>query len=60
VITKPLVKIDAMQAMDPTRISYGEDLSLDGLPAGKYLLLITVIDRNTKNSAQQRARFAVY
>lgn len=60
VITKPLVRIDTAPAPDPARISYGEDLSLNSLPAGKYLLAITVIDRLSKNSAQQQTRFVVY
>jgi VWFA-related protein len=60
VITKPLVKVNARQATDPARISYGEDLSLSNLPAGKYLLTITVIDRLSKKSSQQQKRFVVY
>ena len=59
VITKPLVKVDARLATDPARIPYGEDLSLAGLPVGKYLLAVTVIDRISKKTAQQKARFTI-
>ena len=60
VITKPVEKIDTTQATDPASIPYGEELSLAGLPAGNYLLTITIIDRASKSSARQQAKFVIY
>jgi hypothetical protein len=53
-------KIDTTQATDPASIPYGEELSLAGLPAGNYLLTITIIDRASKSSARQQAKFVIY
>lgn len=60
VVTKPLVKVSP--APDPTgnRISYGEVISLDQLPAGSYVLRVTAIDRLAKASGQQQTRFTIY
>ena len=60
VVTIPLVKVDAQMASDPARISYGEDLPLTDLPAGDYLLSVTVIDRIAKTFAQQRIPFVIF
>jgi VWFA-related protein len=58
VITKPLVKVPPNG--QPSAIPYGEDLVLADLPAGRYVLQITAIDRIAKKSTLQRARFVVY
>jgi hypothetical protein len=60
VITKPVEKIDTTTVTDPANITYGEELSLAGLPAGNYLLTITIIDRTSKSSARQQAKFVIY
>jgi hypothetical protein len=59
VITKPLVKIDTVGMTDLARLPYGEDLSLGELPAGRYVLQVTAIDRAAKSSATRRASFIV-
>lgn len=59
VITKPLFKIETAGMFDLTRLPYGEDLSLDTLPAGRYVLQVTAIDRAGKSSASQRTSFIV-
>ena len=60
VITKPSIKLEAAGAPDPTRIAYGEDLSLADLPAGRYLLRVTAVDRLSKKTASQVSRFTIY
>lgn len=60
VVTKPLFKVEAAGALDPTRIPYGEDFSLADLPPGKYVLQITAIDRLAKKSVTGRAGFLIY
>ncbi|HVF44620.1 MAG TPA: VWA domain-containing protein [Pyrinomonadaceae bacterium] len=59
VVTKPLVKIETAGMTDLARLPYGEDLSLGELPAGRYVLQVTAIDRAAKSSATRRASFIV-
>jgi VWFA-related protein len=59
VVTKPLFKISTAGMTDLTRLPYGEDLSLDTLPAGRYVLQVTAIDRAAKTSASQRINFTI-
>jgi VWFA-related protein len=44
---------------DLTRLPYWAEIALDQLPAGKYVLQVTAIDRQTKANASQRAAFVV-
>jgi VWFA-related protein len=60
VITKPLIKVETLSATSAQPIPYGEDLSLQDLPIGRYVLQITVIDRIARASAQQRSKFLIY
>ncbi|MDQ3472835.1 MAG: VWA domain-containing protein [Acidobacteriota bacterium] len=60
VITRPSIKLEAAGAPDPTRIAFGEDLSLADLPAGRYLLRVTAVDRLSKKTASQVSRFTIY
>ncbi len=60
VITRPSIKLEAAGTPDPTRIAYGEDLSLADLPAGRYLLRVTAVDRLSKKTASQVCRFTIY
>jgi VWFA-related protein len=59
VITMPLAKIQVEGASDLLRLPYGAEVSLDGLQPGRYVLLVTVIDRVAKASASQRFGFQV-
>ncbi len=59
VITRPLFKIDAGSAIDPARLSYGEDIALDTLPTGRYALQVTAIDRIAKATASRRVNFII-
>ena len=59
VLTKPLVKVETNDIRQPRQMSYGEDLSLSGLPAGKYVLQVTAIDRVAKITTSQRVRFVI-
>lgn len=59
VLTQPSVKVDTNFIADLGRIPYGEELRLQDLPKGIYILQVTVIDRIAKKSAQQQARFIV-
>jgi VWFA-related protein len=59
VVTKPLLKIDTGGMPDLTRLPYGEEISLASLPAGRYVLQVTAIDRTAKASASQRVNFII-
>jgi hypothetical protein len=59
VITMPLHKIQIDAASDVRRLPYAAEVALDGLQRGRYLLLVTVIDRVAKASASQKFGFQV-
>ena len=59
VITTPLHKIQFEGTSDLRRLPYAAELNLEGLQPGRYLLLVTVIDRVAKASASQKFSFQV-
>lgn len=58
VITTALKKI-ATAGVDLERLPYAADLSLADLPAGQYVLQVTVVDRVARASATQQTRFTI-
>lgn len=59
VITSPLRKVNVEGIEDLSRIPFAAELSLAGMPAGRYVLQITVVDRVSKQSAMQQTRFEI-
>jgi VWFA-related protein len=59
VVTTPLSKLDATGYADFTRLPYVAEVSLKDVPAGRYELRITAIDRVAKASATQHIKFTV-
>ncbi|HEY6233242.1 MAG TPA: VWA domain-containing protein [Pyrinomonadaceae bacterium] len=59
VITTPLRKITLDDIVDFASIPYAAELSLNGIPPGRYLLHVTVVDRVSKQSATQQTRFEI-
>ena len=59
IITMPLHKIQIDSLSDPGRLPYAAELNLEGLRSGRYVLLVTVIDRMAKASASQTFGFQV-
>ena len=59
VVTTPLHKIQVEGATDLRRLPYAAELTLAGLQPGRYVLIVTVIDRLAKASAAQRFSFQV-
>jgi VWFA-related protein len=59
VVTTVLKKISVDQLPDLTRIPYAAEVSLAGLPAGRYILQVTVVDRVSRKSASQQTRFEI-
>jgi hypothetical protein len=59
VVTTALRKISVDGLPDLARIPYAAEVSLSGLPVGRYLLQVTVVDRVAKKSASQQNRFEI-
>ena len=59
VITTPLSKVRTEGLTDHTRIPYAAEIALAQLPAGRYVLQVTAIDRAAKASAPRRVNFTV-
>jgi VWFA-related protein len=59
VITSPLRKVSLEGVEDLTRIPFAAELPLTGLPAGRYVLQITAVDRVSKQSTSQQTRFEI-
>jgi VWFA-related protein len=60
VVTTVARKISADGVKELRRLPYAAELPLNGLPPGRYLLKLTVIDRVAKSSASQQMRFEIY
>ena len=59
VVTTALKKIGTDGASDLSRIPYAAELALAGLPTGRYLLKVNVIDRVSKRSATQESSIEI-
>lgn len=59
VITTSPRKVTTAGIPDLTRLAYAAEISLEHLPAGRYVLQITAIDRLAKTTATQRTRFQI-
>ena len=59
VVTTPLRKMTVDASTDLARVPYAAEVSLAGLPAGRYLLRLTAVDRVAKTTASQQARFEI-
>ncbi|HVF56959.1 MAG TPA: VWA domain-containing protein [Pyrinomonadaceae bacterium] len=59
VITAPLKKVSTDGLQDASRIPYAAEFGLASLPAGRYVLQVTAIDRAARSSASQRINFRV-
>ena len=58
VLTTPARPIST-EGQDPARLAYAAEISLDGLPAGRYELRALVQDRAAKSDSTQRVSFQV-
>ncbi len=59
VMTTPLRKIQSEGFDDAARVPYAAEIPLSGLPAGRYVLQVTAIDRPSKASSAQRYDFTI-
>jgi hypothetical protein len=58
VITTPLRKVGLEGVQHMSHIPYAAEVPLEGLPAGRYVLQVTAIDRSAKTSSSQRVSSA--
>jgi hypothetical protein len=59
IINSPGRKVPVEANADTTRVPYGADLALKALPAGRYLLKVTITDRNSNATASQQVGFDI-
>jgi VWFA-related protein len=59
VLTTSLRKVSTEGMSDLRRLPYAADISLEQLPPGHYVLLVTAIDRLSKTSTSQSTRFEI-
>jgi VWFA-related protein len=59
ILTTPLSKVDTQGIPDLSRLPYAADIPLSSMPAGRYRLQVTVIDRISKSTATQNVSFEV-
>ncbi|HWS98981.1 MAG TPA: VWA domain-containing protein [Pyrinomonadaceae bacterium] len=59
IVNTPARKISTPQGTDLARIPYGADIGLNNLPAGRYVLQLTINDRTARTTATQQATFDV-
>src|ERR1051325_7116643 len=59
VLTTSPRKVATEGVPDLTRLAYAAEISLEHLPAGRYLLRVTAIDRSTKRMAVQQTHFQI-
>jgi len=59
IVTTSLRKVPTEGIPDLTRLVYAAEISLEHLSAGRYILQLTAIDRQSQVSATQRMRFMI-
>jgi hypothetical protein len=59
VITTAVKQLPTQPGQDQDRLPYASEISLKGLPPGRYVLSISAIDRAAKTSASEQMRFDI-
>jgi VWFA-related protein len=59
VITAPLRKLDVEGLTEFSRLPYAAEMSMKDVPAGRYVLRVTAIDRVAKSSVSQSVKFFI-
>jgi VWFA-related protein len=59
VITIPLQKVKTDASTDLKRIPYAAEVNISRLPAGRYILQVTAIDRTSKTTTSQQVNFDI-
>ena len=59
VLTTALRKVNAESGQDLARLPYAAEISLETMPAGRYVLQVTAIDRVAKTSVTRQVNFEI-
>jgi hypothetical protein len=59
VLTTVLRRVDPEGVIDLARLPYAAELSLNSLPLGQYLMIVTAVDRISKRSVSQQTKFRI-
>jgi VWFA-related protein len=59
IVTSPVRKLTMDAGTDAARIPYGADIGLKSMPAGRYVLQVTINDRVAQTSATQQTTFEI-
>jgi VWFA-related protein len=59
IVTSPVRKLVIDAGTDAARIPYGADIGLKSMPAGRYVLQVTINDRVAQTSATQQTTFEI-
>lgn len=59
VMTTPLRKASMEGVTDFARLPYAAEVPLDNLPIGHYVLIVTAVDRISKQSTSQQTKFQI-
>lgn len=59
VVTTPLRKASMEGVTDFARLPYAAEVPLENLPLGQYVLIVTAVDRISKNSTSQQTKFRI-
>jgi VWFA-related protein len=59
IVTSPVRKIKIEPTTDVARIPYGADIALQSLPAGRYILQVTINDRVAQTNETQQVTFDI-
>jgi len=60
ILTPPEVRVKTEKLTNFDNIPYAGEFPLSSLPAGRYVMEVTITDRTTKTSAAQQVSFSVY
>ncbi|MFL6229613.1 MAG: VWA domain-containing protein [Pyrinomonadaceae bacterium] len=59
VVTTPLRKVNVEGITEFSRLSYAAEVSMNGIPSGRYEMRVTAIDRVAKASATRSVKFVI-
>jgi VWFA-related protein len=59
IVTSPVRKLVLAPGADLARIPYSADIALQSLPAGRYILQVTITDRTAQTNASQQITFDI-
>ncbi|HEY0006048.1 MAG TPA: VWA domain-containing protein [Pyrinomonadaceae bacterium] len=59
ILVNPLRKVSTKDVQDFSRLPYAAEIPLNGLPAGRYVLVVIALDQTARSNTTQRIDFMV-